>query len=192
MRRGRYKGGSTRRFGANMGRDLRPLDPDTRSDFSRALVNIDMILTAVADESVDAYWSAVRVAGEASNHVVDELLACDLYQMWVELSDLYEFTEEGSTSENDVVLVMRQAHASVAGSAEERSIRAPGTTSTTGRPHATSCSGETASAGHSSAASMHRAGFAGRVHSCRSGANHDLRVASRAIWRAVRRRTWGC
>lgn len=92
------------------GRDLAlPLDPDTRSDFSRALVNIDMILTAVADESVDAYWSAVRVAGEASNHVVDELLACDLYQMWVELSDLYEFTEEGSAGENDVVLVMRQA-----------------------------------------------------------------------------------
>lgn len=27
---------------------------------------------------------------------------------------------------------------------------------------------------------MHRAGFAGRVHSCRSGANHDLRVASSA------------
>ena len=86
-----------------------PLDPDSGSDFDRALANIDMILAAMAAGAANAYWSAVRIAGEASNHMVHELLACDLHQTWVELSDLYEFTEDGSAGEQDVVLAMRQA-----------------------------------------------------------------------------------
>lgn len=175
------------------GRDLAlPLDPDTRSDFSRALVNIDMILTAVADESVDAYWSAVRVAGEASNHVVDELLACDLYQMWVELSDLYEFTEEGSAGENDVVLVMRQA-ASVAGSAEERSIRAPGLLRPLDdrtRPRALARPPRRATLQQPRCIGLVSLGeciAADRARTMTCGWRPQ-----RAIWRAVRRRTWGC
>ena len=86
-----------------------PLDPDTRLEFGRALANIDLVLAAMAAGSVNAYWGAVRVVGEASNHMVDELLACDLHHMWFELSDLHEFTEEGSAGERDVVLAMRRA-----------------------------------------------------------------------------------
>ena len=85
------------------------LDPDTGSDFGRALANIDTILSAVAAGSIDAYWAAVRVAGEVSRHMTDEPLACDLYLMWTELTDLHEFTEDGSASEQEVESLMLQA-----------------------------------------------------------------------------------
>lgn len=86
-----------------------PLDPDTGADFGRALANVDMMLAAMAAGSVDAYAGAMRIAGETSDHLVDELLACDLYLMWIELTDLFEFTEEGGQGRQDVVLVMRNA-----------------------------------------------------------------------------------
>lgn len=86
-----------------------PLDPDTGADFGRALANVDMILTAMAAGWVDPYAGAIHVAAETSRHLVDEQLACDLYLMWIELTDLFAFTEEGGQGRQDVVMVMRDA-----------------------------------------------------------------------------------
>jgi hypothetical protein len=86
-----------------------PLDPDSGTHFSRALANMNIILAAMADGSVDAYWGAAGVADQARKHTVDELLACDLYLMWMEFTDLSEFTEEGGQGEIEVASAMRDA-----------------------------------------------------------------------------------
>jgi hypothetical protein len=84
-----------------------PLDPDSDTHFSRALANINIILAAMADGSLEAYWAGV--ADQARKHTVDDLLACDLYLMWMEFTDLSEFTEEGGQGEIEVASAMRDA-----------------------------------------------------------------------------------
>jgi hypothetical protein len=101
-RRFRHERGLARELGF-------PLDPNAAVDFDAALANVDTILSAIASGVTAPRLGAGYITGQIVHHLENELLACDLFGMWSELTDLDDFTATCGEGERDVEMAIREA-----------------------------------------------------------------------------------
>ncbi len=72
------------------------------------VTNIEALLTLIATGKIDPYVASLFVMG-VSMDLHDAALCDELYAMWAELSDLFEFMAENSDGERAVLDAMRAA-----------------------------------------------------------------------------------